>query len=348
MAAGVSRCLLVGTLALFTLFTICPCARAVVLLHDQFQEDGVLNGKTPMPGPGANWNSGSATGINSVTVTNGEAVLIQTEPVNGEDIANIFADQTATSTTYARFDFRLPALENATLATDPDAATGVFFVSLRAAGASALRARTGVLPPAAGGGYRFAINADSSDLSLGAAWPTDLAFDTTYRAVISFNAATDASQLWINPVDMNSTSVTHAGTNAAAIGTIINRIILRQNNDYEGKQFVDNVVVGTTFAEVLNPPSAGVPGDYNANGLVDAADYVIWRKNSGTAFQLTNEVAGTTPGQVTTDDYDAWRARFGNTSGSGLGAASVPEPSAALIAICFLGAGVMLRRSASR
>ena len=74
----------------------------------------------------------------------------------------------------------------------------------------------------------------------------------------------------------------------------------------------------------LVPP--GVPGDYNNNGVVDAGDYVLWRKGG----PLQNEVD--TPGTVNAADYTAWRARFGNTSGSGLGSAEVPEPAAWLIA----------------
>jgi hypothetical protein len=92
-----------------------------------------------------------------------------------------------------------------------------------------------------------------------------------------------------------------------------------------------------------------VPGDYNNNGVVDMADYVVWRDHLGTAFQLNNEVAGTTPGSVTEDDYAAWRARFGNTSGAGTGGglqgAAVPEPGAAfLIASALLGAFGATRR----
>jgi hypothetical protein len=74
----------------------------------------------------------------------------------------------------------------------------------------------------------------------------------------------------------------------------------------------------------------GVPGDYNSNGVVDAADYVVWRNNLGTAFALPNEVPGVSPGTVTADDYNAWRARFGNTSGATAGlatASAVPEPN---------------------
>ena len=89
---------------------------------------------------------------------------------------------------------------------------------------------------------------------------------------------------------------------------------------------------------------AGVPGDYNNNGTVDAADYVLWR-NGG---PLQNEVAGVTPGQVTAEDYAAWRARFGNgapvpAAGSVLAGSAVPEPStfvylvAAALGVAFIG-----------
>jgi hypothetical protein len=64
----------------------------------------------------------------------------------------------------------------------------------------------------------------------------------------------------------------------------------------------------------------GVPGDYNDNGVVDAADYVLWRKGSS----LQNDP---TPG-VQPEDYNFWRARFGDTSGSGsIVRGSVPEPA---------------------
>ena len=45
---------------------------------------------------------------------------------------------------------------------------------------------------------------------------------------------------------------------------------------------------------------AGVPGDYNANNVVDAGDYVLWRKYSGQSVTLPND---STPGTVTPADY---------------------------------------------
>jgi hypothetical protein len=53
---------------------------------------------------------------------------------------------------------------------------------------------------------------------------------------------------------------------------------------------------------------ANVSADYNNDKQVNAADYVVWRKNLDQAVALPNEVA--TNGTVTPEDYDAWRRRF--------------------------------------
>jgi hypothetical protein len=100
---------------------------------------------------------------------------------------------------------------------------------------------------------------------------------------------------------------------------------------------VDVVLKG--LSSVIGPQ--GVPGDYNNNGVVDGADYVLWR-NGG---PLQNEVDA--PGTVNAADYTAWRARFGNTLGAGadLNSASVPEPSAVMfVVVGILGAALGRRR----
>jgi T5SS/PEP-CTERM-associated repeat protein len=69
-----------------------------------------------------------------------------------------------------------------------------------------------------------------------------------------------------------------------------------------------------------------IPGDFNANGVVDAADYVVWRKS------------GASP-----EAYDEWRANFGSIAGAAasLMDASVPEPQGMTlfaISLCAMGA----------
>ncbi|HEX3601921.1 MAG TPA: autotransporter-associated beta strand repeat-containing protein [Lacipirellulaceae bacterium] len=103
------------------------------------------------------------------------------------------------------------------------------------------------------------------------------------------------------------------------------------------------LITGTGLLNVTTLPPMGVPGDYNGNGVVDAADYVLWRSGG----PLQNEVA--TMGSVTPEDYTEWRARFGNTSGSGSGAlsgsAAVPEPGSLLLAtFAALGLVVLPRK----
>ena len=80
--------------------------------------------------------------------------------------------------------------------------------------------------------------------------------------------------------------------------------------------------------------SPGLAGDYNSNGVVDAPDYVMWRKNAGTGNALPNNLIGGTIGMA---QYNQWRANFGNTApGSGsstdaMANVAVPEPTSLLL-----------------
>src|SRR5262245_36372870 len=105
-------------------------------------------------------------------------------------------------------------------------------------------------------------------------------------------------------------------------------------------QFTFGLVGGLLLTgNVTYVTSAAVLGDYNNNGIVDAADYVLWR-NGG---PLQNE--GMTPGSVTPEDYTFWRSRFGATSGSGTasGSGAVPEPVSET-ALVFAGVALFIRR----
>jgi autotransporter-associated beta strand protein len=69
-------------------------------------------------------------------------------------------------------------------------------------------------------------------------------------------------------------------------------------------------------------------GDFNSDFVVDAADYVVWRKGSGVL--------------PTPDNYNIWRTNFGRTAGGGSASnATVPEPAGALLSV--LGAAIGLR-----
>lgn len=112
---------------------------------------------------------------------------------------------------------------------------------------------------------------------------------------------------------------------------------VRQNFAVTPLQTITSIEDGTrpapTFVLDFVPGPAGVPGDYNGNGTVDAADYVLWRKGG----PLLNDPIGP---PVTSAQYDQWRANFGNPPGSGsaLDSAVVPEPAAIVLLLLTVAA----------
>jgi hypothetical protein len=130
------------------------------------------------------------------------------------------------------------------------------------------------------------------------------------------------------------------GTGATGHGRYdIDFVQFEHKVDWEGVQDFRNFRLGN-----IGSTSAPIDGDYNDNGVVDAADYVIWRKNLD-AVGLPGSVAGdgddgtatgTPDGIVNQHDYTFWRSRYGATTplGSGSGfmlGGSVPEPSALVL-----------------
>jgi hypothetical protein len=156
-------------------------------------------------------------------------------------------------------------------------------------------------------------------------------------------------------------STTLAPTAEMSIGNITNSAALSAAAQAGlGVQFI--------LAESLMPQDA--PGDYNNNGVVDAADYTMWRDNLDANLSLANENPNaTTPGVVDQEDYLFWVQQFGTVAGpsaettfrtgsvvfdppavpgggSLAGTSAVPEPGTGLL--CLVGVAASLAVSRRR
>ncbi len=143
------------------------------------------------------------------------------------------------------------------------------------------------------------------------------------------------ADLMSNPSTPSSWKLSNNG-NSRAPQAVLAEVVDHPGGDVGSPGFVPGIA-----------PQAALGGDYNGNGVVDAADYVLWRHAMQTATPLPND---TTPESVSTADYEVWRTNFGQPGGAGSGieGASVPEPMSVVImamASVLLGCRLIFGRS---
>ena len=82
-------------------------------------------------------------------------------------------------------------------------------------------------------------------------------------------------------------------------------------------------------------------GDFNLDGVVDSADYVLWRKTLGSDSLLAADASRN--GVVDGADYGFWRENFGVPSAS-FATTGIPEPATWILALVAIVAFTRRRR----
>ncbi|HMO83898.1 MAG TPA: hypothetical protein PKC18_03150, partial [Lacipirellulaceae bacterium] len=159
------------------------------------------------------------------------------------------------------------------------------------------------------------------------------------------NLSGDIARVWINPtpgdfsaqatpsaVDDNPDSLNMQGQ--LPIGSFH----LRNDTNTPGNVLVDEIRIGTTFADVLPAAAIGLAGDFNGDLTVDGADFLLWQR-------------GETPSPFSSDELQAWMTNFGAPGGASSSIAAIPEPTAvhlaAMTCTLLLSLGVRRRRLAA-
>jgi hypothetical protein len=134
----------------------------------------------------------------------------------------------------------------------------------------------------------------------------------------------------IAEVFLDGNSTLDTTTSTKSIGAAYNNLINGEDLVFQYRLATGSLRTG--FVQYVGMPPASLQGDYNMNGVVDAADYVVWRKTDGTP-------AG----------YNLWRTNFGRTAAGGAaslgGAASVPEPATVGLVLAIIALAVLRQRS---
>jgi len=88
--------------------------------------------------------------------------------------------------------------------------------------------------------------------------------------------------------------------------------------------YIDRIAItDTTFVPLA--------GDFNNDGIVDTADYTVWRMHVGSNDETAINFAGVSDGVIDAADYVTWKANFGATASGSLAAVPVSEPHSCLL-----------------
>jgi hypothetical protein len=225
---------------------VAPASIAGMLVHETFTHpDGNLVGNTPTPGPGGVWTNHSGTG-EFIQVSGGKITLNQGDGSREDAHTQAATGMGTGDTWYAGFDLSVSG--------GADVAT-TYFAHFWPAEGYYYRSRVFVTA-CDGGDFTIGLAAASSTMQV--AWPSCLAFDTTYRVLVSHDYDTDDSYLWIDPYcpdgEGGNPSISN---NGGYPGTTQDGFAFRQSTG-DTSQLIDNLRVATTFNEACIPEPASL------------------------------------------------------------------------------------------
>lgn len=170
--------------------------------------------------------------------------------------------------------------------------------------------------------------------SVGSAGPASASYWGTH------DQAGNIAELTETPFQLDPFFVSRGGgTGSMYSASRPNKVSATQRGSFDPA--VDQPGLGFRVAKLAE--TIVVPlGDYNGDGVVNLADYNVWRDSLGASVVLPGDA---TPGMVDASDYGVWKTHFGQstTALATITPAAVPEPrtSAMLATVCVMFLGTL-------
>jgi sulfatase modifying factor 1 len=171
-------------------------------------------------------------------------------------------------------------------------------------------------------------------------------YDKITGYAVTGSTSLDSSQNYLTDVGAYSASASPYGTFDQA-GNVGEWNETRIEVSYQGERGSDwrNAVEFASFdGRIINEwptnesnnlgfrvATVQVSSDFNGNGIVDAADYTVWRDTLGRYVPIGTGGDANLNGMIDPGDYAVWAMHFGQNSASGAGSAAVPEPSGLIL-----------------
>lgn len=214
-------------------------SKGALLVSDDFSYS---DGDLPTQSGGVWSNISGSVGAGDVQVVSGQAEVSGAR--SGDDQRLLGGGAHSNDVLFAGFDITFTAL--------PSAAT-TYFANFKNDSTTFFAKVFGTND---GGSVRIAITTQANNPATGAAWASTFALNTTHRIITKLDQSGGwpaTATLWLDPVNEFSTSITAADT---PFPTNVNMtaFLLRQSTG-EGTILIDNLLIGTTFADVIPEPS---------------------------------------------------------------------------------------------
>lgn len=220
-------------------FAVTVAPQLGILLAEDFSyPDGPLVSSPP----GNIWTNHSGT-LGQAQVEQGRLKISMS---NSEDVSALLTNPPASTASgyilYSKFELNLVEL--------PTNAAPFYFAHFKDPGTSVYRDKIFTTTNGAPEGkYRLGI-ANSANDPLAAVFTLDLATNQTYTVVTRYNVGSGVSTLWINPATEQDPSVTAVDNPAPAA---VVAYAFREDRNI-GTMYLDNLVIGTAFSDVVPPP----------------------------------------------------------------------------------------------